>query len=141
MVPAVDINYWAVLASAVAANVIGGLWYSPVLFGKAWMKLSGLDGKKLEELKKKSSPGKVYALMFVGSLVMAYVLSHFIDYTQATTVFEGAQAGFWVWIGFVATVQLGSMLWEGKPAKLYFLNTGYQLVSLLTMGIILAVWV
>ncbi len=49
MAPPVDINYWAVLVAAVVSMVIGALWYSPVLFGKLWMKYSGLSDKKLAE--------------------------------------------------------------------------------------------
>ena len=31
-----EVNWLAVLAATVAAFVLGGLWYSPVLFGKRW---------------------------------------------------------------------------------------------------------
>lgn len=48
--------------------------------------------------------------------------------------------GFWNWLGFVAPVTLGGVLWEGKPWKLWGLNNGYQLLSLLVMGVILALW-
>ena len=48
--------------------------------------------------------------------------------------------GFWNWLGFVAPVTLGSVLWEGKSPKLWVLNNGYYLVSLIVMGVILALW-
>lgn len=82
-----------------------------------------------------------YLLQAVGSLLMAYVLAYFVNYTGATTALAGAMAGFWVWLGFIATVQLGTVLWEGKSWSLYLLNVAYYLVSLVVMGIILAVWV
>ena len=71
---------------------------------------------------------------------MAYVLAHFIDYVEATTVVAGMTAGFWLWMGFIATVKLGGVLWEGKPWTLYGLDVAYYLVSLLVMSSILAVW-
>lgn len=49
-------------------------------------------------------------------------------------------AGFWNWLGFVAPVTLGAVLWEGKHWKLWFLNNGYYLVTLLLMGAVLALW-
>ncbi|MBI3026774.1 DUF1761 domain-containing protein, partial [Candidatus Woesearchaeota archaeon] len=49
--------------------------------------------------------------------------------------------GFWVWIGFLATTQIGMVLWEGKPIKLYIINTLHYLVVLAVMSAILAVWV
>jgi hypothetical protein len=48
--------------------------------------------------------------------------------------------GFWVWLGFFAPLQSDEVLWGGKPWKLFFINTSYRLVSLLAMGLILALW-
>ena len=47
---------------------------------------------------------------------------------------------FWLWLGFFATTQLGMVMWEGKPVKLYIINTLHHLVSLVVMSAILAVW-
>lgn len=137
--PAFEISYLAVLISAIAGFVIGALWYS-VLFGKVWMKLSGMDRKKIEKEKKKGM-AKSYVAGFAALLVMAFVLAHFVDMAEATTVLGGAQAGFWSWLGFIAPVMLGSVIWEGKSLKLYIINVAHYLVVLLVMGSILAVWV
>lgn len=135
----VSINYLAVLAAAVASMIVGFLWYGP-LFGKMWIKLMNFDKKKMEEAKKKGM-GKAYALTFLTSLIMSYVLAHFVDYLGAKTITDGIILGFWVWIGFLATTQIGSVLWEGKPVKLYLINAMHYLVTLAVMGAILAVWV
>lgn len=140
MAPPVDINYLAVLVSAVASMVLGFLWYGP-LFGKPWMKLMGWNPKKLSSMKMKTNMSMSYGITFIGSLVMAFVLSHIVDYTQAATYLDGIMAGVWVWLGFVATVTLGKVLWEGKSWNLYFLENGYQLVNLIVMGVILTLWV
>ena len=134
----VSINYLAVLAAAVASMVIGFLWYGP-LFGRQYMALMNFDKKKMQEMKKKGM-GKTYALAFLTSLIMSYVLAHFVAYVGAKTIADGAVLGFWLWIGFFATTQLGMVLWEGKPVKLYFLNTLHYLVTLIVMASILAVW-
>ena len=47
------VNYLAVLVAAIVSMVIGGLWYSPLLFGNVWMKLSGITQKDVEKAKKK----------------------------------------------------------------------------------------
>lgn len=141
MPPLVDINLAAVFGAAIASIVLGFLWYGP-LFGKQWMSLMGwkkLSKAQMEKMKKGAQ--KSYVLGFVSALVMAYVLAHFVDYVGATTFLDGAITGFWVWLGFVATVMLGMVLWDGKPWKLYYINIGYQLVNLLVMGALLAVWV
>lgn len=135
----VTINYLAVIVAAVASMMIGFLWYGP-LFGKQWMQLMNFDKKKIGEAKKKGM-GKIYALAFLTTLITSYVLAHFVDYVEAKTIADGIILGFWVWIGFLATTQIGSVFWEGKPVKLYLINTLHYLVALAVMAAILAVWV
>ena len=53
MLPAIDLNYWAVLVSAVASMTIGALWYSPILFGKIWMNLMKIDLKSMDKMEDK----------------------------------------------------------------------------------------
>lgn len=140
--PPVPINYLAVVVAAAASMVIGFLWYGP-LFGKQWMALSGMSQEKLNAAKGRGM-SKYYALAFVGSLVMSYVLAHALIfasvYLNVTGVASGLMAGFWNWLGFVAPVTLGGVLWEGKPWKLWALNNSYHLATLLLMGVILSLW-
>ena len=142
IMPEVPVNYLAVLASGVASMILGYLWYGP-LFGKMWIALSGMSPDKIEAAKAKGMTTS-YALMFVGSLVMAYILSHALVFAASFLGTEGVNAGlmtgFWNWLGFIAPVTLGSVLWEGKSWKLWLLNNAYYLVLLLIMGVILAVW-
>ncbi len=136
------INFLAVLVSAVASMALGALWYGP-LFGKKWAALMGWSNDQMQ-MKMKSGMGKSYSLMFVGSLVMAYVLANAIvfasEYLVVYGVMAGLMSGFVNWLGFVAPVTLEGVLWEGKSWKLWCLNNGYNLTSLLLMGVILAVW-
>ncbi len=131
----VPINYVGVLLAALSAMVLGFLWYSPMLFGNTWMKLTGITKKDMTA-KKKQMP-VTYGGMFITALITAYVLAHILYFSGAQTVSMGLQGGFWVWLGFVATVLFGSVLFEGKPIKLFFINAGYHLVNLLAMGVIL----
>lgn len=98
----------------------------------------GMKGKSDEMV-------KLYGITFVSSLLMAFVLSHALvfagAYLGSSGVSAGIQTGFWNWLGFVAPVTVGSVLWEGKPWKLWVLNNSYYLVSLCAMGILLALWV
>ena len=134
----VIINYFAVLAAAIASMIIGSLWYGP-LFGKTWMRLSGLTDARLAELKNRGM-GKIYAISFVMSLIMAYVLAHFVAIWGAVGVAGAFQLAFWIWLGFVVTIVIAPFLWEGKPIKLYFLNIAYSLLSLFAMALVLVFW-
>lgn len=136
--PQADINNLAVLASAIVNMVVGSLWYSPLLFGNQWIAAMQKTKAEMEQMKK--GAGKAYAGSFIAALVMAYVLAHFVDFAGAASAREGMQAGFWVWLGFVATTGLSGMLFEQRPKMLYLINTGYYLVTLLIVGALLAVW-
>ena len=134
------VNLVAVLASGIVSMVLGMLWYGP-LFGKKWMQLSGIKEPSKEEQGK--IMGKMLPSMaggFVAALVMAYVLSMFVKFVGAATPLDGALVGFWAWLGFIATVTMSSVLWEGKPWRLWILNIGYYLVTLVATGAILAAW-
>lgn len=134
--PEPAINLLAVLIAAIINMVLGMLWYSTFMFGKLWIASLG----KTDEEFKNNSPGPLYMINTIGSLVIAYVLAHFVIYTQAANVVQGAQLGFWIWIGFIVTTLLPVYLFEMRPKRLYFIYIGYQLVSFVIMGIILAIW-
>lgn len=80
----------------------------------------------------------------LSSLVMAYVLAHSIVFGSSYLGVYGAMAGaicaFWSWLGFIAPITLHSVIWEGKSWRLWLLNNGYNLVSLVLIGIVLASW-
>jgi len=139
---AIAINWLAVLVCVVFAMALGALWYGP-LFGKQWMQMMGFTMESMDAAKKKGM-AKSYIFMAIGALVMVFVLDHNLTFGSAylhiTGVSAGLQAGFWNWLGFVAPTTVGMVLWEGKPWKLWCIVAGYYLVSLLVMGVILAVW-
>ena len=133
----VSINYWALIAAAVANMAIGALWYGPV-FGKQWKKLMGLTEEAMKTMP--LTAGQAMLGGALNSLIIAYVLL-FFTVTWVTPTLGGAlSAAFWIWLGFVATTQIGSYLWEGKPLKLFFLNAAYSLVAYGVMATILVLW-
>lgn len=127
-------NWLLVLAAAVTSMVLGFLWYSPILFGKEWMELSGIG----KNAKKNMTLG--YILSFAGSFVTAFVLKQFIDLFYIVNFFDAIQLGFWIWLGFVATTLINAVVFEGKSWKLFVINAGYQLGGLLLMSWILSYW-
>jgi len=133
--PTVHINFYAVIAAAVISFIIGAIWYSPGVFGSTWM---ALIGKRPEDMR--SGAGQAYVGVFISALILAYVLARFISLAGAHTIGDGAQIGFWVWIGFVATTSVGGVLFAGMPPKLWSINNGFQLVSLVIIGAVLARW-
>lgn len=132
--PEITLNYWAILATTLFSMVLGTLWYSKAMFGKAWMQLAGL---KPEDTK---DGGKAIIVMIVAALVQAYVFAHVIDAFQGDTLSEGIMGGVWMWLGFVACVTITDVIFNKRPIKLWCITAGYQLVNLIVGGIILSLW-
>ena len=133
MLSAQDINYWAVLVAAVINMVVGATWYSPMVFGKAWAKLSG---QKMEDMKATPS----YVVTTVAALVQAWLLAVLVHSLGLITAMHGLTLGLLVWAGFVATTSLGDTVFGDRPFKLWQLNNGYYLVVLVINSIVLSVW-
>ncbi len=128
----VDVNFVTVIIAAIVAFIVGWLWHSPMLFGKQWMKLSGLSEKAMKKMEMMPM-----VLQFITAIVTAYVFAFLLGATQSATIADAVQGAFWVWLGFYATTSLGSVLWEGKSWNLWIFKNAYNLVSLIIMGIVL----
>jgi len=134
----IDANYLAVIVAEIVGMVLGMLWYGPV-FGKKWIALMGWTDEQMARMKEQGM-AKAYILNFITTLVMTWVLAGFVSLAGAGTFAEGSVVGFWLWLGFVAMIMYGSVLWEGRKTQLYFLNISFWLVNFLILGGILAVW-
>lgn len=131
------INWLAIVVAAIIPMVVGGLWYSNLLFAKQWL---ALMGKTEQEIKSSFSPAKSYGITFVMCLVMAYVMDYFVHYTLSTTFLQGMKIGFALWVGLAVTTSYQTVIFQGVKQGLYMMNMGYNLVSMLLMGGLLAVW-
>lgn len=135
----VQVNWFAILASGIAYMVIGFLWYGP-LFSKPWMKLVGLTKKDIEKSAKEGGMPKTYAASFISALVTAYVTSVLIAMLNVVDVGSAVALGVILWLGYVAATYATQVLYEFKPFKLYLINIGYYLVTLVVTAIILTIW-
>jgi|ERR1051326_1846102 hypothetical protein len=131
----IAINWLALVVAVLVRMALGAAWFSPPLFLKPWLAASGMS-----EAQMKAGMPKALTFDLVGTIVMAFVLVHAVKYAGAQGIAQGAVVGFLNWLGFVAVTTLSATLHEHRPFKLWLINNGYQLVALLIMGAILAVW-
>ncbi|MHC1702974.1 MAG: DUF1761 domain-containing protein [Tenuifilaceae bacterium] len=129
-----EINWLSVIVAALAAFAIGGLWYSPVLFGDIWAKELKLSD---DDLKKANMP-LIFGTTFVLNIIAAMVLDIFIG-LQATLI-SGLMYGLIVAVAWVSTSLGINYLFSRKSLKLFFIDAGYFLVFFPIMGAILGVW-
>ena len=133
--PVQNVNWFAVVAAALSAFALGGLWYSPAVFGSVWMTESNLTAEELG----KRSQGKVFGLAFVFSVVMSANLAMFLADAKTTTSW-GATAGFLAGFGWVALGIAIIALFERKSWKYMLINGGYMTVAFVLIGLILGAW-
>lgn len=136
------INWWAILVAGISAFVLGGVWYSPALFGKAWMK----ENKMTVDDVQKGNKSKIFGWAFMLSLIMAANLGMFLadpaspcpDVPKANLswgITAGFLAGIWVFCGIAIVA-----LFEHKTARYIFINGGYCVLALVLMGAVIGAW-
>ena len=129
----VEINYWAVLVAAVSAFVLGGLWYSPILFFRTWSREAGVS----EEQANAAHPLRVFGGAFVLSLLAAWAFAMFLGETPwKEATFYGFTAGlFWVAASFGI-----NYLFAQRSLKLWLIDGGYHTLQFTLYGLIIGIW-
>jgi hypothetical protein len=132
---AISINWWAILVAVASNFVIGGLWYSPALFMKPWLDMSGVKKSDFDAGLPKALAGDLIA-----ATAMALVLDHIIHWSNVAGLAQGLLIAFLIWLGFIAAVLLSSVTYEHKPFKFLAINALYRLATVMAMGAILTLW-
>lgn len=132
-----EINIWAVLVSAAATFMVGGLWYA-ALFAAAWAKANAFNEEELKAMAAKQ--GRNFGIFFVADLVMAVVISLLIINLGIDSWAGGASLGLGLWLGIAATIGGAKKAAYNKPLSVYLIDTSHELACLLVMGAILGGW-
>jgi len=129
-----NLNWLAIIVAAVSAFILGGLWYSPLMFVKRWMKETGIT----QESTKTINMVKLFGYSFILSFIAAFFLAMFIGPVAGPAF--GALAGFMAGLGWVFTFMGISYLFEARTLAHFLINAMYSVVSLTIMGFIIGVW-
>jgi len=129
-------NWLAVLVAGIAAWALGALWYSPVLFGKAWQKESGLT----EENLKNANMPLIFGTSAVMMIIMSAGLAMFFQGDAAMNAMKGLQMGLVTGLVFVATSTAINYLYQRKSFKLWLIDAAYQVLLLALAGAIVGAW-
>lgn len=127
-----------VLVAAVAAFVLGALWYSPALFATAWVRAHGYTDEQIARMR--SGAARAYAISFACFLVMAAAMGLLVARVQPVGVLGGIKLGALIGVGFAAAVSLTANVYSDRPLAAWAIDAGYQVAYLILMGVILAVW-
>ena len=130
------LNYLAVLVAGAANFVIGGLWYSPALFARPWMKAAKLNPKSMDM----TGVGAMYAGAALSGIVVALCLAYIFRIAGADTVMDALRIGWTCWLGFVAAATLGDYLFLRRGMAMFLINNGAHLATFSASSVILALW-
>ena len=129
------VNIWSVILAGFSYLLIGALWYSPLLFGKQWIRLNGFTD---EDFKSNKPMWMITLLSFLSACVASFVISMVLG-PNSNAPF-GAIIGACIAISWVTMSKLTNVLFENQPVKLFLLHAGFDLVSFMAMGAIVAYW-
>jgi hypothetical protein len=122
----------SVVIAGIASAILGYVWYHPRLFGTSWMRMSRLQP---EHAAGKGEGVRLASLGLFCSIVMAALIRS--EIRGATVLGPALLHTAFLWLGCIATVLLGTFLWERKPLSLYLITAGYWFASMLLMAVIL----
>jgi hypothetical protein len=126
-----DVNWLAVLLCAASSMILGGLWYSPLLFARPWQRGAGLSDEQLAG----GNMALVFGLAFVLSLIAAAIFAVLVGHRHGIVpwIVAGAAAGALVAASFGV-----NYLFERRSARHWLINGGYHFVQFVLFGLILA---
>lgn len=127
-----DLNWLAILAAAVSAFMLGGLWYGP-LFKNVWCREAGIDPDAQPK-----HPARVFGIAFACSLFSAFAFAWFVGPRPEThlAVYAGAMIGVaWVAMSFGINYAFAQ-----RSLKLWLIDGGYHTLQFALYGLILGLW-
>ena len=127
-----EVNWIAIVIAALGSFLLGGLWYSPALFGKAWQREIGLTVEQL----KRGNRARIFGLSFVLALLAAWNFANFLGPrpSLALGLGAGASAGL-LWVAGSFGI---NYLFERRSLKLFLINGGYHTLQFAIIGLVLA---
>lgn len=127
-----DLNYLAVVVAALSTFLLGGVWYSPLLFGPAWQRAAG------DTRKRNAHPARVFGLSFLFALAAAciYALVMPPPPDASHALIQGVAVG----AGVVAASFGINYQFADRPAVLWLIDGGYHTVQIALYGLILGLW-
>ncbi len=128
-----NINILGVVAGAVAAGILGFLWYSPQAFGKQWASLVGFKKKDME---RKDGMGVMMAMMFIFYFIASLVVALLAGMTGSEGLGDGVLLGGIVGFAFGFGPISTTYVFARRRFDLSLIDGGYIVVTMAVIGAI-----
>ena len=130
-----DLNWLAVIVAAASSFLLGGLWYSPVMFGKIWGREAGIEKAAGSQA---GHPAKVFGISFMFALIAAAVFAWWIGPNVALP--EALGYGLLAGAGFAATSFGINYQFANRSTVMWLIDGGYHTMQFLLFGLVLGIW-
>lgn len=128
----------AIFTAALAAFVLGFLWYGPV-FGKLWITLKEIPQAEVDAMKAKGMQAMLPNM--IGNLLMNFLMAGVLLYLfkafDITTLYDACLFTGLGWAAFIVPSFFNAVLWEDRKLALYVFDIAYYLVVLTVMAAVL----
>ena len=126
-----NLNLLVLFIAALSTYVVGGIWYSPGLFGKIWHRESR-DPRPY-------TPSRPVRVLSVGILFSTIVVMAFANALGPNPTWsEGVRMGLYIGFGFVATAFGIHYQFTNHSLKLLWIDGAFRVVQFAVIGWILA---
>lgn len=132
-----ELNWIAIFLGALGYFILGALWYS-VLFGKTWIRLTGVDASNPDA--KKGMFGVMFfsfVWMFITAVAIAIIRARM---DNVIGISGGIKLGAVTGLCFGVSAIAISYVYEKRPSGLYLINGGYTLLGNIIAAIIICSW-
>ena len=120
----IRVNYFVIALVVLVAFVASSVWYSPLMFGREFLELSGVSAS--------ASPNPVKVICeLIRTFILAYVIAWLVVQLNVSNTRAALGLGLWLWIGFPVILLAGSMLWQNVPWQLAAIHAGDWLIKIL----------
>lgn len=126
-------NIGGIILAVISYIIIGMFWYSPVLFGTVWMKVTGVKPEKTD----KEKMNMLYGLSAFSALITATILEYLQIEFDVQSLAQALFLGFVLWLGFTFTSTMVNNMFQGKKKAVTIIDSGYHLTTVMVMSVIL----
>lgn len=132
-----DINWIAVILAAVAAFIVGFVWFGPKTFYPVWARALG----KSPEDTSGSSMTALFVPTVIATLLQACGVAVVIGLRQGAGTHvgpvRGLVIGLVIGVVFAAATSLGHRLFSGQGYKVWAIEAGGDIAGLAVMGLVI----
>lgn len=130
-------NGWAIVTAGAVYFVLGGLWFSPPLFGTLWDRAIGF--KRPDRWK----PGAIYYVgPLLGCLVVSFATAWLMDSVRPPSWLDAALLGFVAGLGYAGAITGVNAISPTlpRPGLYTAVTAGYHVTGITVVALILYAW-